>query len=61
MNVNTALVSAGHVKRLINTNKKYVLMVVREKYDKTYDAFQECDPSHKDQMIDVISNYGEIF
>jgi hypothetical protein len=60
MKVNTMLVSAGHVKRLINTNKKYVVMVVREKYDKTSDAFQECDPSHKDEMLDVISNYDEI-
>jgi hypothetical protein len=32
MRVNTTLVSVGQMKRLINTNKKYVLMVVREKY-----------------------------
>jgi hypothetical protein len=31
MRVNTTLVSEGQMKRLINTNKRYVLMVVREK------------------------------
>jgi hypothetical protein len=35
-------------------------MVVRAKDDKTFDAFQGCDPSHKDEMIGVISNYDEI-
>jgi hypothetical protein len=47
MMVNTTLVSAGQMKRLINTNKIYVLMVVRKKYVETSDAFQGCDPSHK--------------
>jgi hypothetical protein len=47
MRVNTTLVSAGQMKRLINTNKRYVLMVVREKDVGTSDSFQGCDPSHK--------------
>jgi hypothetical protein len=46
MRVNTTLVSAGQMKRLINTSKKYVLMVIREKDVRTYNAFQGCDPSH---------------
>jgi hypothetical protein len=46
MRVNTTLVSAGQMKRLINTNKRYVLMVVREKYVETFDAFKGCDPSY---------------
>jgi len=49
------------MKILINTNTKYVLMVVRAKYAEIFDAFQGCDPSHKDEIIDVISNYDEIF
>jgi hypothetical protein len=47
MRVNTTLFSAEQMKRLINTNKRYVLMVVREKDAETFDAFQGCDPSHK--------------
>jgi hypothetical protein len=44
MRVNATLVSAGLMKRLINTNKRYVLMVIREKDVETFDAFQGCDP-----------------
>jgi hypothetical protein len=47
MRVNTTLVSAGQMKRLIKSNKRYVLMVVWEKDVETSDAFQGCDPSHK--------------
>jgi hypothetical protein len=47
MRVNTTLVSVGKMKRLINTNNRYVLMVVREKDFGTSDAFQGFDPSHK--------------
>jgi hypothetical protein len=47
MRVNTTLFSVGQMKRLINTKKKYVLMVVREKDVGISDAFQGCDPSHK--------------
>jgi hypothetical protein len=61
MRVNTTLVSAGKMKRLINTNKRYVLMVVREKDVGTYDAFQGCDPSHKKELIDIVSKCDDIF
>jgi hypothetical protein len=40
MRVNTILVSAGQMKRLININKRYVLMAIREKDVGTSDAFQ---------------------
>jgi hypothetical protein len=61
MRVNMALVSAGQMKRLITNNKRYVLMVVKEKYVETYDAFQGCDPSHKWELIDILSKYDDIF
>jgi hypothetical protein len=61
MKVDSTIVSAGQMKRLINTNKRYVLMIVRAKDAETYDYFQGCDSSHKDEMFDVISNYDEIF
>jgi hypothetical protein len=59
--VNTTLVSAGKIKRIINTNKRYVLMFVREKDVRTSDAFQGFDPSHKKELIDIVSKYGDIF
>ena len=61
MRINTTLVSAGKMKRLINTNKRYLLMVVREKYVRTSNAFQGCDPSHKNELIDIVSKYDDIF
>jgi hypothetical protein len=61
MRVNTTRVSAGQMKRRINTNKRYVLMVIREKDVRTFDAFQGCDPSHKKKLIDIVSKYDDIF
>jgi hypothetical protein len=61
MRVNTTLVSAGQMKRLINTNKRDVLVVVREKDVGTSDAFHGCDPSHKKESIDIVSKYDDIF
>jgi hypothetical protein len=61
MKVNKKIVSARQMKRLINTNKRYVLMVVREKDVGTYDAFQGCDPSHKKELMDIVSKYDDIF
>jgi hypothetical protein len=61
MRVNTTLVSAGQMKTLINTNKRYLFMFLREKYVRTSDAFQGCDPSHKKELIDIVSKYDYIF
>jgi hypothetical protein len=61
MRVNTTLVSARKMKILINTNKRYVLMVVKEKYVETSETFQGCDPSHKKKLIDIVSKYDDMF
>jgi hypothetical protein len=61
MRVNTTLFSAGEMKRLVTTNKRYVRMVFKEKYVGTSDAFQGCDPSHKKELIDIVSKYDDIF
>jgi hypothetical protein len=61
MRVNTTLVNAGKMKRCITTNKRYVLMLVKEKDVGTSDAFQRCDPSHKKELIDIVSKYDDIF
>ena len=61
MRVNMKLVSASQMKRLITTNKRYVLMVFKEKDVGTSDTFQGCDPSHKKELIDIVSKYDDIF
>lgn len=42
-----AKISLGQMKRLINSIKGFMLMVVGEKYAETSKAFQGCDPTHK--------------
>jgi hypothetical protein len=61
MRVNTTPVSAGKMKKIIKTNKRYVLMVVREKDFRTFNGFQGCNPSHKNELIDNVSKYDDIF
>jgi hypothetical protein len=61
MRVNMILVSVGQMKRLVTTNKRYVIMVVKEKDVGTSDAFQGCDPSHKHELTDIVSKYDDIF
>jgi hypothetical protein len=61
MRVNMTLVSTGKIKILITTNKRYVLMVAKEKYVGTSNAFEGCDPSHKNELIDIVSKYDDIF
>jgi hypothetical protein len=61
MRVNMTLVSAGKMNRLITTNKRYVLMVIKEKDVRTSHAFQGCDPSYKKELIDIVSKYDDIF
>jgi hypothetical protein len=58
---NLTLVSVGQMKRAINASKRFVIMVLKEKYLDKSNAFDDCDPSHKDEMIDVISNYDGFF
>jgi hypothetical protein len=60
MRVNTTLVSARQMKRCININKRYVLMVIREKDVGKSDTSQGCDPSHKKELIDIVSKYDDI-
>jgi hypothetical protein len=61
MRVSKTPVSAGKMKRLINTNKRYVLMVIRDKDVGTSNTFQGCDPFHKNELIDIFSKYDDIF
>ena len=59
--INSSIVSAGKMKRFINFSKGCMLMVVREKDAKTSEAFQGCDPTHKKELYEIVSNYNGIF
>ena len=45
--INVSLVSAGQTKRLVNSSKGCMLMVVRGKDAELSDAFHGCDHVHK--------------
>lgn len=59
--INANLVSAGQMKRLVNSNKGCMLMVVREKEAEFADVFEGCDREHKQELTELISNYDELF
>jgi len=48
---NVSLVSASQIKRLINSSRGCMLMVVREKYVETTQAFQGCDSTHRKELM----------
>lgn len=49
------------MKRLINASNNFVLLIVKAKDIGKFDAFKGCDPSHKDELVKLISNYDDIF
>lgn len=59
--ISASLVSVVQMKRLINSSKRCMLMVVREKDVETYEAFQGCDPNHKKELYEIVSNYNGFF
>ena len=42
------------MKRLVNASKNFVLMMVKMKNDEVSKSFEECDPKHKSELIDII-------
>jgi len=59
--ISSSLVSACQMKRLIDSSKGYILMVVREEDVETYEDFQHCDPTHKKALYEIVSNYNGLF
>lgn len=59
--ITARLVSAVHIKILINSNKGCMLMVVIEKICRDYESFQACDPTHKKELYEIVSNYNGHF
>ena len=49
------------MKRLVNASKNFVLMMVKEKNDEISKSFEGCDPEHKSELIEIISEYDDLF
>ena len=58
---NIALVNAGQVKRLVNSSKSYVLLMVKPKVDVNHESFENCDPKLKSDLYDVVDAHHEMF
>ena len=52
---NISLVSVEQMKRLVNASKYYVLLMVKKKEKYILDAFEVCDPNHRQEFIEIIS------
>ena len=58
---NLAIVFAGQMKRLVNARKNFVLMMVKVKNDEISKYLRGCDPKHKSELIEIISEYDDLF
>jgi hypothetical protein len=43
-------------KKACKCKKKIVLMIVKVMDDDKYKYFKGCDPKHKDELVNIISN-----
>ena len=57
---NLSLVNTGQIKRLINSSKSLVLLMVKEKENDKLESFKGRDPKHKDELVKFITNYSEV-
>jgi hypothetical protein len=58
---NISLVSIGKMKRLVSASKYFILMIVKQKEEDIKNVLASCDPNHKQELINIISNYDELF
>jgi hypothetical protein len=59
--MNLSLINAGHVKRLVNASKNFVLLMIKPKDDIENKSFQGCDTKLKSDLYEVVAQYDEIF
>ena len=49
------------MKRIINSSKQFLLMIVKAKDLDKSDAFQGCNPKQKVDLVKVVSDYDILF
>ena len=59
--LNISLVNAGHMKRLVNASKNFVLLMIKKTNDIDYESFEGCDDKLKYDLFDVVSKHREMF
>ena len=58
--LNLSLVNAGQMKRLVNSSKNFVLLMIKPKNDVDNEAFKGCDSKLKFELVDVVNQYYEM-
>jgi hypothetical protein len=49
------------MKRFVSASKYFILMILKQKGEDITDALLGCDLNHKHELINIISNYDELF
>ena len=58
---NIAMVNVGPVKRLVNSSKSFVILMVKPKVDVNHESFENCDSKLKSYLYDVVDAHHQIF
>ena len=58
---NIAMVNAGQVKRLVNSSKSFVLLMIKTKVDVNHESFENFDFKLKSDLYDVVDAHHEMF
>jgi len=59
--LNFSPINAGQMKRIVNSSKQFLLMIVKAKDRDKSDAFHSCNPKQKVDLIKVVSDYDIMF
>ena len=49
------------MKRIVNSSKQFLLMIVKAKDIDKYDAFRGYNPKRKEDLVKAVSNYDIMF
>ena len=55
------MVNAGQVKRLVNSSKSFVILMVKPKVYVNHESFENCDSKLKSDLYDVVDAHHEMF
>jgi len=58
---NYSLINSRQMKRIVNSCKQFLLMVVEEKNPDKTNVFEGCDAKQKADLIKVVSEYDILF
>jgi len=57
----SSLVNAWQMKRLVNSSKNFVILMIKPKNDVDNEAFKGYDSNLKFELVDVVNQYDEMF